>query len=460
MIFSFFLLLILIQYSLPDTWHAETIVSEGMSGGYSSLAIDSEDNPHIAFCIFENSIANLYYAWKEDDIWHYVPVDTIGDVGRFCSLTLDTDDNPHIAYRERFDELSGHLKYAVLQNDEWIIQTIDDGNNTGRWCDIALDSNDFAHVSHGGMRMLKYTCWDGVQWKTETLFSPLFLGCETAIVLDSQDHPHISCYNWNIYEWYLAWVHWNGSVWEMEIVEDRIGEVGRSNDIVVDAFDHPHISYSHESEAYWCLKYATRDSLDWELCTIDSSGFMGRYGNSIDFGSDGRIGIAYYEYNGAYDGNLFYASCENDEWQVELVDSLSNSGKYASLSFNSLNTPCIAYHLEYPEYDLRFAFRLETGIEEVTQPEMPGVTILPNPFSLQTSITVGSSSSRIPEACIFNMSGRVVKHLGLGKPMGDEFVEFRWNGLDELGRTVPSGVYMVRIESGSVSECGLLLFLN
>jgi hypothetical protein len=94
---------------IPGNWTTETVDSTGNTGWDTSLALDSIENPHIAYYRFD--LGNLRYAKHNGNNWELEDVDTIGDVGEFCSLALDSNDDPHISY---YDFDLEDLKYALL----------------------------------------------------------------------------------------------------------------------------------------------------------------------------------------------------------------------------------------------------------------------------------------------------------------------------------------------------------
>jgi hypothetical protein len=106
-------------------------------GEYNSLALDSNDNPHISY--YGND--NLKYAIWNGSGWVSQTVDAPGTVGQFNSLALDSNDDPHISYYS-----NNNLKYATWNGSGWVMQTIDTGGM--RFSSLALDSNDAPHISY------------------------------------------------------------------------------------------------------------------------------------------------------------------------------------------------------------------------------------------------------------------------------------------------------------------------
>jgi hypothetical protein len=77
-------------------------------------------------------------------------------------------------------------------------------------------------------------------------------------------------------------------------------------------------------------------------------------------------------------------------------------------------------------------------------------SVVPNPFNPSTQITFRLESREDVDVEIFNAAGRRVRTLQLGVLPPDLHV-VRWDGADDAGRSVASGVYMVRVQAGGVS---------
>jgi hypothetical protein len=89
-----------------------------------------------------------------------------------------------------------------------------------------------------------------------------------------------------------------------------------------------------------------------------------------------------------------------------------------------------------------------TGIED----EHPAVLSLrpgyPNPFSAATHFEMALPSAGRVDARVYSPSGRLVRTLQDGElPAGVHRLD--WDGRDELGMPVASGVYFVRLEAGA-----------
>jgi hypothetical protein len=110
---------------------------------------------------------------------------------------------------------------------------------------------------------LQYTCYDGAAWQVEYISMDEDIGSYTSMVLDSEDHPHIACYDY-VNEC-LKYYHHDGTEWLSETVDDvdQAGELGTS--IRINALGQPCISYRGNH----ALRYAHHDGAGWACEIVD-----------------------------------------------------------------------------------------------------------------------------------------------------------------------------------------------
>ena len=84
----------------------------------------------------------------------------------------------------------------------------------------------------------------------------------------------------------------------------------------------------------------------------------------------------------------------------------------------------------------------------------------PNPFNPVTTIAFTLDRSRPVDLTIHDPSGRLVRSLLGGRVLDGGVNEVRWDGRDNAGRRSASGVYLLRLRTGSRVETGRIVLLR
>ena len=328
-------------------------------GWYTSLDIDSKNNPHISY--YHYTDGDLKYAFYNGASWIKEIVDSEGDVGRYTSIAIDQSDNIHISY---YDKTNGDLKYAFKQDDTWAITKIDTKGNVGLFNCIALDQNNKPHISYVDYDnyFLKYAYWNGNSWVVEKVDENAGLGeyfsDTTSIVIDSSNNPHISYCSRENFD--LKYAYFDGVSWNKKII-DSTGDVGQYSSIKLDSLGNPHIAYGSWTD--FNLKYASLKNNNWDIETVDSQGDVRKWISLVLVNDNPKI--TYYDYT---DGDLKIAIFD-ESWDISPIDSkgavgLFNSFKeqegqlfvsYYSWSFKSLKFAQASITPEFTIYTLEEA---------------------------------------------------------------------------------------------------------
>jgi len=102
------------------------------------------------------------------------------------------------------------------------------------------------------------------------------------------------------------------------------------------------------------------------------------------------------------------------------------------------------------------------GIEEnnIQKPRSMYLGIAPNPFSKKTDIRFQTTDNNKVTMEIYDVSGRLVKNLSLHAVYSTVHYAISWDGRDNLGKKLPSGVYFLRFEAGGFKETEKLILLK
>jgi len=182
------------------SWYTETVDSRSAVGKFNSMALDSKGLPHIAYSDVDQG--DLRYAQWDGSEWHFNAPDTerasSGWVGIGSSIVMDKDDIPHIAY---VDVSHHQIKYAVW-NDKtgWETASIDHltgkADNVDR-VSLVLDQHERPHVAYwdSGMGVLRYATLRSDGWRAETVDGSRGVGLYPSLAIDSHENIYISYYD-------------------------------------------------------------------------------------------------------------------------------------------------------------------------------------------------------------------------------------------------------------------------
>ncbi len=106
----------------------------------------------------------------------------------------------------------------------------------------------------------------------------------------------------------------------------------------------------------------------------------------------------------------------------------------------------------------------QTGIED--DKELPSEFSLgayPNPFNPQVTITIKLTANMIGKSIsfkIYNMLGQVVKTFNIDDFKGKSIINLVWNGKDDEGRQVSSGIYIFNVNGAGINKSLKLVYMK
>lgn len=130
-----------------STRGAEVISTSGLSSVYPSLALDSQNNPHLAWFEYPQGSSSpkerkIYYRfWNRSSWTNLGGNDSVTSGASFPSLSLDINNNPYISY-SGYDNNS-YVSLLVWGGQEWVsLGHASDGTNNSSFNYLLLDSQN------------------------------------------------------------------------------------------------------------------------------------------------------------------------------------------------------------------------------------------------------------------------------------------------------------------------------
>jgi hypothetical protein len=309
--------------SFTSKWKTSTVDDDGWVGIDPMIAVDKNNNPHIAY--YDEGNENLKYAYFDGSNWNVETVDSNGDVGEEPGIDIDIKGNPHISY-ESHD--ASALYYATKNSEKWNITKID-SINTGieaMSTSLKIDSIDSIHIAYSfgiddGVDfdgyLFRYAYFNGSNWNIENVRKA---GCDVIIDIDEANNPHISFKGDTGEEDRIMYAKKVSGEWSFEIVDDDV-EADGDTGIAVQEDGTPHIVY-HDYEN-GLIKYATKIDSKWAIDNI-AEGLENQEGLKIDVDKDNVSHVVYSNCIGLDEEYLVYAKKEGKNWIKENVSFMGN----------------------------------------------------------------------------------------------------------------------------------------
>jgi hypothetical protein len=329
------------------SWHYKSVAIVGEQGGFSSLALDSEGHPHIAFISHNHTIATdtdiLMYATLNQSQWEINVIDSSWGIGSYFSLVLDSSGNPHVSYVDRSLDA---LKYASLNGSKWVIEILDLNLPVNSYPSqsLALDHSGKPHIAYidAAEHALKYTVKTDTAWSIQTIANDSNGNPNTfnspSIALDATDNPHISYIDDSKNNGALKYATWTDSNWNIQTVDYNESRIQTS--LELDNKGNPHISYLCWNLTNYQLRYADYTKNGWNIQILDANASN----PSLALDSNGNPNICYTQVTTANDffksENLKCAEWTGSSWSIKTIRANSWN---PSLVLDSASNPHITF---------------------------------------------------------------------------------------------------------------------
>ncbi len=174
-----------------------------------------------------------------------------------------------------------------------------------------------------------------------------------------------------------------------------------------------------------------------------------------------------FSWGSSYLASSYRIQISRDAFFTQLVTDTSgiptNSWNYSGLAPWTIYYWRVASENVAGQSNFSMARRFSTGDGSASEDENLSVAVnglnanYPNPFNPHTTISFSVKDANRPASLIiYNSRGQKVKGLFKGIPLGNQ-VSIVWDGRDEQGREVSSGVYLYRLQTEDYSETRKML---
>ncbi len=282
-------------YKNDTNWYIGTIAES--CGLWLSLKLDQNGQPKISNTSYAGYLfGKLLYSYLQNDTWCHIIIDTL-QTCKYSSLALDSMENPCISYLSgewQFGETL-KVKYAHLNDSIWDFQLVDTcppyvgGSFEFKTTGIALDDTHKPHIAYGydgadhvsdvGFAGARYAYFDYF-WNVENIhynsgFWINFRFEKICLKLDRLGRPHIvlSFSGQNLFVFYKYWLPVSG--WQSIRLPDSLATTASFD---IDSLNQIHIAYISDNK----LMYAIWDGNTWTFDTITTGNFSGDVSLKLD----------------------------------------------------------------------------------------------------------------------------------------------------------------------------------
>ena len=185
-------------YVSADNNYASAMFPDAHTGLYTSLALDSAGNDHIAFYdpYASGGISpKVQYSAFNLELDELVYSQDIDDAGQYISLAIRGDDVPCVAFQS---EETLNLKYGCLEDGHWNIEVLDDTGAVGAYAALAFNGYDEAYIAyydqtHTSLKLAREHKEDA--WEYMEIDNDGNVGQATSLDVDDRGIAHISYYD-------------------------------------------------------------------------------------------------------------------------------------------------------------------------------------------------------------------------------------------------------------------------
>jgi photosystem II stability/assembly factor-like uncharacterized protein len=428
---------------------------------------------------------DIFYMKRKNFVWSN-PILLSAPAGQYVkefSLAVDRNSHPHIAFRSgtdnafeeddiyyNYDSGTGFLPEPILVVDGKPFA--EDWEENLRQLSIAVDNSGLAHIAFitfKGIGIIWYTADANGAFSTPTrLTSEMTNATEVDIATDGNNKVHLAA---AILDTGIVYIN-NAAGYFSEPI--TIFEKGGSNPIIaLDSENSVHIAYYYFPwGGFKKVGYVT-----YKRGLLSTPQYIQDYHHpTMTLDSKGNVHIAaqrgpVWDQWSFYPNNeIGYANNLQGEFKDDLVTILNSGIATAERRYITV-TPDDSVHIVYANgtlsgYDIYHLSLPADYLTSVTQKEpinLPESFVLyqnyPNPFNSTTSIGYYLPRPSKVLLRIYNTLGQEIRKL-VNDFQTEGSKTVLWNGLDDKGQTLSSGIYIYTVIAGGISQSRKMLYIK
>jgi hypothetical protein len=356
-----------------SVWEVDVVDNDGQPGWHTSITATSYPAPvvfHIAYQDIQNF--DLKHAWKSTsgNSWNTETLDSEGTTGAWTAIAMDSNQQVNIVYQD-----GNNLNHAFVSDEISYTISRRDTPGSGNWTalDTVTGETSYNDTSVTPEVVYEYQISASLDESSSDVITDTGFA-DSATVVDEGDDVgqfsriavagdgtlHIAYYDEDNNDLKHAWKSPSATTWSTEIVDGMGGDdVGEYLGFVLDNSGGLHVSYFSQSDSSLKHAWASSESggaWNWITQTIDDSGYVGLH-TAMAAGTDGSVHVVYKA--GGTDLNVKHARGTFNGttwvWSVSTVDTQNDVGNFASIALQNSGDVHLTYH-DQTEGVLKYAF--------------------------------------------------------------------------------------------------------
>jgi len=432
---------------------------------YADITCDRYDRIHVVWSDEATGNYEIVYRCCVGDSCSIVNISNDSTQSHDAKVAIDTAGNPHVIWVDwGIGYVTGELRYAYYDGENWQeqINLSDTFSMPVSKAGIGTDTLNNIHIvwsSLIGIDEIYYSMNNGIFWSVpaanisnnseDDFFPSIAIGSKIYVVWMNRGTGASDSLEIYYSEYDTSW----------SVPVNISNIVGKSRDpqITVDSQrKYPHVVWSENEGGEYSVYYTSCNGGSWTT----PYRIYGGWDPVIAVDLQKRIHAVFDSLK-----NLRYTFGNDTLWSnpVELWDFPGNS-LLPALTIDSKNSLHLVFtvSIDGDTSQIYYSKHQLTGIEETESLKL--YPCYPNPFHSFTvicySLSPMNDERKMHNLKIYDISGRIVRTLPITQSPNNSITSVAWNGEDNNGKKVASGVYFCYLRTGDSFASKKIIYLK